>query len=111
MNGAKIPLMVTLFSVVKAEGILEEKKMDTKKIILARKIYMRILLWIQGWSGQLNSWAWTRWSELHRKDQETMHGLKDIKNGMISLKGEILSFYFGSTLLRWLKIIKITKIL
>ena len=32
---------------------------------------MRILLWIQGWSGQLNSWAWTRWSELHRKDQET----------------------------------------
>ena len=52
-----------------AEQILDEKKMDTKKII--KKIYMRILLWIQGWSGQLNSWAWTRWSELHRKDQET----------------------------------------
>ena len=27
---------------------------------------MKILLWIQGWSGQLNSWAWTKWSELHR---------------------------------------------
>ena len=35
------------------------------------KIYMKILLWIQGWSGQLNSWAWTKWSELHRKNQET----------------------------------------
>ena len=43
--------------------------MDTKKII--KKIYMDTLLWIQGWSGQLNSWAWTRWSQLHRKDQET----------------------------------------
>ena len=32
---------------------------------------MDTLLWIQGWSGQLNSWAWTRWSQLHRKDQET----------------------------------------
>ena len=32
---------------------------------------MKILLWIQGWSGQLNSWAWTRWSELHRRDQGT----------------------------------------
>ena len=52
-----------------AEQILEEKKMDTKKIII--KIYMKILLWIQGWSGGLNSWAWTKWSELHRKNQET----------------------------------------
>ena len=43
--------------------------MDTKKII--KKIYMKILLWVQGWSGQLNSWAWTRWSQLHRKDHET----------------------------------------
>ena len=43
--------------------------MDTKKIII--KIYMRILLWIQGWSGALNSWAWTKWSELHRRDRGT----------------------------------------
>ena len=25
---------------------------------------MGILLWIQGWSGKLNSWAWTRWDKL-----------------------------------------------
>ena len=29
---------------------------------------MKILLWIQGWSGQLNSWAWTEWARLHRQD-------------------------------------------
>ena len=52
-----------------AEQILDKKKMDTKKIII--KIYMKILLWIQGWSGDLNSWAWTRWSELHRRNQGT----------------------------------------
>jgi hypothetical protein len=33
-----------------------------------RKLKMDILLWIQGWSGQLNSWAWTEWDKLHRKD-------------------------------------------
>ena len=38
---------------------------------MIKKIYMKILLWIQGWTGQLNSWAWTKWSQLHRKDQET----------------------------------------
>ena len=52
-----------------AEQILDKKKMDTKKIII--KIYMKILLWIQGWSGDLNSWAWTRWSKLHRRNQGT----------------------------------------
>ena len=31
---------------------------------------MKILNWIQGWSGQLNSWAWEEWDRLHRKDQE-----------------------------------------
>ena len=36
--------------------------MDTKKI------KMKILLWIQGWTGQLNSWAWTEWDRLHRQD-------------------------------------------
>ena len=39
-----------------------QRKMDTKKI------KMKILLWIQGWSGQLNSWAWTEWDKLHRQD-------------------------------------------
>ena len=34
-----------------------------------KKLKMDILLWIQGWSGQLNSWAWTKWSELHRQDR------------------------------------------
>ena len=29
---------------------------------------MRILLWIQGWTGQLNSWAWREWNKLHRQD-------------------------------------------
>jgi len=33
-----------------------------------KKLKMDILLWIQGWSGQLNSWAWTEWDKLHRKD-------------------------------------------
>tara|TARA_R110000751_G_scaffold13480_2_gene45266 strand:+ start:79 stop:264 length:186 start_codon:yes stop_codon:yes gene_type:complete len=42
-----------------------------------KKIYMKILLWIQGWSGHLNSWAWTKWDKLHRKDQETW--VKDYK--------------------------------
>ena len=28
---------------------------------------MRILLWIQGWTGQLNSWAWREWNKLHRQ--------------------------------------------
>ena len=36
--------------------------MDTKKI------KMKILLWIQGWSGQLNAWAWNKWDKLHRED-------------------------------------------
>jgi len=25
-----------------------------------------ILLWIQKWSGQLNSWAWTKWDRRNR---------------------------------------------
>ena len=29
---------------------------------------MKILNWIQGWSGQLNSWAWREWDKLHRHD-------------------------------------------
>ena len=33
-----------------------------------KKLKMDILLWIQGVSGQLNSWAWTEWSKLHRED-------------------------------------------
>tara|TARA_R110000744_G_scaffold350782_1_gene456503 strand:- start:45 stop:218 length:174 start_codon:yes stop_codon:yes gene_type:complete len=34
-----------------------------------RKFKMKIFLWIQGWSGQLNSWAWTKWNKLHRQNQ------------------------------------------
>jgi hypothetical protein len=34
-----------------------------------RKFKMKILLWIQGSSGQLNSWAWTKWNKLHRQNQ------------------------------------------
>ena len=33
-----------------------------------KKLKMSILLWIQGWSGQLNSWAWTEWDQLNRED-------------------------------------------
>ena len=29
---------------------------------------MKILLWIQHWSGQLNGWAWIEWDKLNRKD-------------------------------------------
>ena len=35
---------------------------------MIRKIKMKILLCIQGWSGQLNSWAWRKWDKLHRHD-------------------------------------------
>ena len=35
---------------------------------IMKKLKMDILLWIQGWSGQLNSWAWTKWDKLHRED-------------------------------------------
>ena len=33
-----------------------------------KKLKMGILLWIQGVSGQMNSWAWTKWDKLHRED-------------------------------------------
>ena len=47
---------------------------------------MRILLWIQGWTGQLNSWAWTKWSELHRRDQGTwIEGYKKWNDEKIKL--------------------------
>ena len=29
---------------------------------------MKILLWIQGWSGQLNLWAWTKCNRPHHED-------------------------------------------
>ena len=45
----------------KRDILFTEKKM-------IKKIKMKILLWIQGWSGQLNSWAWTKWDKLHRED-------------------------------------------
>jgi len=30
-----------------------------------------ILLWIQRWSGQLNSWAWTKWDYRNRGKWKT----------------------------------------
>ena len=50
--------MVILF---RSDILFIEKKM-------MKKIKMKILLWIQGWTGQLNSWAWTKWDKLHRDD-------------------------------------------
>ena len=41
---------------------LEEK--ENKRFM--KEFKMKILNWIQGWSGQLNSWAWTEWDKLHR---------------------------------------------
>ena len=35
---------------------------------MIKKFYMTILLQIHGWTGQLNSWAWTEWDKLHRED-------------------------------------------
>ena len=35
---------------------------------IMKKIKMKILNWIQGWSGQLNAWAWREWNKLHRDD-------------------------------------------
>jgi len=35
---------------------------------MIKKLKMAIFLWIQGWTGQLNSWAWTKWDLLHRQD-------------------------------------------
>ena len=36
--------------------------------MMIKKLKMAIFLWIQGWTGQLNSWAWTKWDILHRED-------------------------------------------
>ena len=36
--------------------------------MMIKKLKMAIFLWIQGWTGQLNSWAWTKWDILHRQD-------------------------------------------
>ena len=55
--------MVIRFSVVNIG-----KKEDGHTIEIMKKFKMAILLWIQGWSGQLNSWAWTKWNKLHRDD-------------------------------------------
>ena len=35
---------------------------------MIKKFKMDLLLWIQGWSGKLNSWAWREWYALHRRD-------------------------------------------
>ena len=53
---------------------LEEK--ENKPFM--KRFKMKILLWIQGWSGQLNSWAWTEWDKLHR--QSWVKGYNQWKN-------------------------------
>ena len=35
---------------------------------IMKKFKMKILLWIQGWSGQLNLWAWTKCNRPHHED-------------------------------------------
>ena len=42
------------------------EKIQGKEVM--KKLKMKILNWIQGWSGQLNSWAWGEWDRLHRED-------------------------------------------
>ena len=40
--------------------------------MMIKKLKMAIFLWIQGWSGQLNGWAWDkRW-----KDKQSGTGYK-----------------------------------
>ncbi len=46
---------------------------------IKKKLKMAILLWIQGWSGHLNAWAWTEWDKLHRGDW--VKGYRDWKKG------------------------------
>ena len=59
---------------------------------------MKILLWIQGWTGRLNSWAWTEWSRLHRKDQKLdyhAHLYPVLGYVGISSEGSNTTFYAG----------------
>ena len=63
MNGVK--KMVTQFS-----GANIGQKENGHEKNYNKNLYENPL-WIQGWSGDLNSWAWTRWSELHRRNQGT----------------------------------------
>tara|TARA_R110000787_G_C13125126_1_gene415358 strand:- start:44 stop:184 length:141 start_codon:yes stop_codon:yes gene_type:complete len=45
---------------------------------MIKNIKMGILLWIQGLTGRINSWAWTKWDILHKKDW--VKGYKEWKN-------------------------------
>ena len=47
---------------------------------MIKKLKMNILLWIQGWSGQLISWAWTKWSELYRENKDWVKGYNKWKD-------------------------------
>ena len=50
------------------KAIVMSLNQDIKNIEVMKKLKMDILLWIQGVSGQINSWAWTEWDKLHRQD-------------------------------------------
>ena len=42
---------------------------------------LRIYLWIMGWSGAINSWAWRKQAEIIKKDQrkDEEEYLKELK--------------------------------
>ena len=57
---------------------------------MLKEFKMKILLWIQGWSGQLNSWAWTKWDKLHREDW--VKGYKKWKKDEQNLYNDLYGF-------------------
>ena len=53
---------------------------------MIKKLKMNILLWIQGWSGRLNSWAWTEWDKFHAEDKKKwVEGYKEWNEKKIKL--------------------------
>tara|TARA_R100001244_G_scaffold7838_1_gene10255 strand:+ start:188 stop:388 length:201 start_codon:yes stop_codon:yes gene_type:complete len=57
-----------------------------------KKIYMKILLWIQGWTGQLNSWAWTKWDKLYRENKDWVKGYNKWKDKKTEINEKIKLF-------------------
>ena len=53
---------------------------------------MKILLWIQGWTGQLNSWAWTKWDKLYRENNDWVKGYNKRKDKKTEINEKIKLF-------------------
>jgi len=53
---------------IRSSGESIGKKENGHTIEFMKKFKMKILLWIQGWSDQLNSWAWAKWNRLYHED-------------------------------------------